>query len=336
MKHRKPNRLKGYDYSQDNLYFVTSCVHDMICCFGDVVVGTGRDLSSNMGRDLSSNMSRDLSSNMSRDLSSNMSRDLSPDAVHNLSSKTYDEPPSKGNDNIGAANTKTDNAGIGNTGTGNAGTGNKGTDNTGTGNAGTGNTGTDNTGTGNAGTDNTGTDNTGTGNTGTGHNLSLREPQMILNEYGKIAEQQWYWLAEQYPYVVLHEFIVMPNHIHGIIEINRNAVGTGCDLSANAKDVNVGTGCDLSGNVNDAAGTGYDLSLPKIKSLSELMGAYKTTVSKQIHLAGYAEFAWQRSFHDHIIRDEKSYERISNYIIDNPKTWDKDKFYNVGTGLTCP
>jgi REP element-mobilizing transposase RayT len=137
----------------------------------------------------------------------------------------------------------------------------------------------------------------------TGHDLSLREPQMILNAYGKIAEQQWYWLAEQYRYIVLHEFIVMPNHMHGIIEINRNAVGTG-----------------------------RDLSLRKIKSLSELMGAYKTTASKHIHLAGYVEFAWQRSFHDHIIRDEKSYERISNYIIDNPKTWDKDKFFNVGTG----
>jgi REP element-mobilizing transposase RayT len=153
--------------------------------------------------------------------------------------------------------------------------------------------------------------NTGTGHdlsiddsdTGTGRDLSLREPQMILNAYGKIAEQQWYWLAEQYRYIVLHEFIVMPNHMHGIIEINRNA-----------------------------AGTGRDLSLRKIKSLSELMGAYKTTASKHIHLAGYVEFAWQRSFHDHIIRDEKSYERISNYIIDNPKTWDKDKFFNVGTG----
>jgi hypothetical protein len=52
MKHRKPNRLKGYDYSQDNLYFVTSCVHDMVCCFGVVVVGTGRDLSSNTGVEL--------------------------------------------------------------------------------------------------------------------------------------------------------------------------------------------------------------------------------------------------------------------------------------------
>ncbi len=42
MKQRKSNRLKGYDYSKDNLYFVTSCVHDMFCCFGDIVVRTGR------------------------------------------------------------------------------------------------------------------------------------------------------------------------------------------------------------------------------------------------------------------------------------------------------
>jgi putative transposase len=202
MKHRKPNRLHGYDYSEDNLYFVTSCVHDMVCCFGDVVVGTGCDLSTNAGRDLPTNA----------------------------------------------------------------------------------------------------------GDAGRGRALSLREPQMILNGYGEIAEKQWYWLAEQYPYVVLHEFIAMPNHIHGIIEINRNGVGTGRDLSGNA-----------DGNY---IRTGRDLSLRKIKSLSELMGAYKTTVSKEIRLAGYMEFAWQRSFHDHIIRDGKSYERISNYII--------DKSQNVG------
>jgi hypothetical protein len=52
MKERKPNRLQGYDYSSDNLYFVTSCVHNRICCFGEIVsdnpassVRTGRDLS---------------------------------------------------------------------------------------------------------------------------------------------------------------------------------------------------------------------------------------------------------------------------------------------------
>ena len=54
---------------------------------------------------------------------------------------------------------------------------------------------------------------------------------------GTIAEKQWYWLQEQYPYIVLHAFVVMPNHIHGIIEINRNIVGTGRDLSLRNGDI---------------------------------------------------------------------------------------------------
>ncbi|MDQ6761880.1 MAG: hypothetical protein M3015_04535 [Bacteroidota bacterium] len=258
MKHRKPNRLKGFDYSQDNLYFVTSCAHNRVCCFGEIVVGTGRDLSNNgdhvvgTGRD-----------------------------------------PSNDNDNVAGP----------------------------------------------------GRDPSYNGNN------DKYESIMVLNDYGKIANEQWYWLAQQYPYIILHEFIVMPNHIHGIIEINRG-VGTGRDLSNGGGNL-VGTGRDLShgdknndgtligrdsfnndndnGTDNDnVTGTGRDLSLPesKIKSLSELMGAYKTTVSKKIHLEGYAEFAWQRSFHDHIIRDEQSYERIASYIINNANSWKQDKFFN--------
>ena len=128
--------------------------------------------------------------------------------------------------------------------------------------------------------------------------------RMELNNYGKIAEKQWYWLGEQYPYIILHAFVVMPNHIHGIIEINRGQIPI------------------------------------KIKSLSELMGAYKTTVSKQIHLSDgirtdrsqpvpATTFAWHRSFHEHIIRNEKSFETISDYIINNPLRWKQDKFYNL-------
>lgn len=124
---------------------------------------------------------------------------------------------------------------------------------------------------------------------------------MQLNPLGAIAQNQWTWLAEQYSYVILHAFVVMPNHIHGIIEINSGNVGTGRDLS-------------LQGGV-------------KIKSLSELMGAYKTTVSKQIHKIGFTDFAWQRSFHDHIIRNEKSLYSIMEYIKNNPLKWEEDKFY---------
>lgn len=65
----------------------------------------------------------------------------------------------------------------------------------------------------------------------------------------------------------------------------------------------------------------------KIKSLSELMGAYKTTASKKIHLAGDPAFAWHRSFYDHIIRDVRGYHNISAYIENNPAQWKVDRFF---------
>ena len=64
---------------------------------------------------------------------------------------------------------------------------------------------------------------------------------------------------------------------------------------------------------------------PKSGSVSRVIGSYKSAVSKYAHKLGF-EFEWQSRFHDHIIRDVMEYNRISNYIIDNPKKWDNDKF----------
>src|SRR3989339_1438161 len=85
--------------------------------------------------------------------------------------------------------------------------------------------------------------------------------QMQLNEYGEICHEQIEWLANQYQYIEIHNFVVMPNHVHILFEINRDFVAT-----------------------NDV-GTGRDLSLReiKIKSISSLIGALKTTISKKIH-----------------------------------------------------
>jgi len=152
---------------------------------------------------------------------------------------------------------------------------------------------------------------------------------MQLNEYGKLAWKQWEWLAEQYPYVVLHAFVVMPDHVHGIIEINRDHIdGSDRDLTQMEKceyDVHGGSGRDLT--LQDDR----DMTLPdgkriKIKSLSELIGAYKTTVSKQIHLLGYTKFAWQRSFHDRIIHHEQEYIHDTEYILSNPSNWNLKKY----------
>ncbi|MGE5424896.1 MAG: transposase [Syntrophothermus sp.] len=108
---------------------------------------------------------------------------------------------------------------------------------------------------------------------------------MILNDLGKIVEQQWYWLGKQYSYLILHEFIIMPDHLHVILEIR-------------AKNHH-----------------------QKIKPLPEIMGAFKMTASKLIHLAGYPEFKWHRSYHAIIIRDTSALPRIAQYIRDNPKKW---------------
>ncbi|WP_179317537.1 transposase [Winogradskyella undariae] len=183
MKDRKRNRMKGYDYSRDNLYFVTICVDGMVCCLGDVVdidgVGTSRDLS----------VHRDLSAN-----------------------SDFKNIPQK---------------------------------------------------------------------------------RMQLNKYGKIVETQLNWLQERYDYVVVHAKIVMPNHVHAVLEIDRSLV-------------------------SDKA--------VKIKSLSGLVGAFKTTSSKLIHRADFMEYKWKRSFHDHIIKNDKSYQNIVNYIHHNPEKWEDDTF----------
>lgn len=142
----------------------------------------------------------------------------------------------------------------------------------------------------------------------------ILQGKLFLNEFGKIAENQIFWLEKQFPYFVLHNFVVMPNHIHLLFGING--------------DFNKNDGVEIFVEFR----TSHDLSLRndeqiKIKSVSSLIGAYKTTVSKKIHEFGYVNFIWQRSFHDHIVRTEERYHQIKNYITTNPENWNKNKFY---------
>ena len=206
MKNRKRNRMKGFDYSSNNIYFVTICVQNRECCFG--YVGTGRDLSVHHPNE-------------------NHPNENHPNENH-PNGNDSNENDSNGNDSN--ENIKNDFSGI----------------------------------------------------------------KMNLNEYGMIVDEQIIWLEKQYPYAVIHNYAVMPNHVHIILEVD----------SLKVKDCTI-----------------------KIKSLSSLIGAFKTTSSKIIHKKGLETFAWQRSFHDHIIRNEKAYDTIFNYIDLNPQKWYQDCFY---------
>ena len=135
---------------------------------------------------------------------------------------------------------------------------------------------------------------------------------MILNDCGKIVYDQWVWLSHQYEYVFLDEFVVMPNHFHGILIINNPNV------------------CVEAGRDQPNKRTSHDMSLQKnrkIKPLSQLIGAFKTTSSKQIrNKLGLSNSQWQRSFYDHIIRDEQSLLRIREDIKNNRVKWHLDKY----------
>jgi putative transposase len=110
----------------------------------------------------------------------------------------------------------------------------------------------------------------------------------------------------------------MPDHFHAIVKIvhtesGNNTVGTGCDI--------VGTGRDLSLQCNNPVQNNNNLSPRKYKPLDQIIGAFKTTSSKLIHQSGYNDYAWQRSYYDHIVRDTVSLNRIRQYIIDNLINW---------------
>jgi len=133
------------------------------------------------------------------------------------------------------------------------------------------------------------------------------ENRMILNKFGLIIQKQWLWLFDQYKYLLCSEFQIMPNHFHAILSIDKYCL-------LNTADGTVAT-------------VPYDPDF-KIKSLSQIIGAFKTTSSKIIHNDGFLEFKWQKSYYDHIIRNQNDFERIRDYIINNPLNWSTDKFHN--------
>ena len=131
-----------------------------------------------------------------------------------------------------------------------------------------------------------------------------------LNDLGLVAEKYWKNISNVYNDVVLDKFVIMPNHVHGIIQV----VGTGqCPVRTRNE---IGQ-CPVRTDNNNPYRYG---------KLSKIINGYKNIVTKEIRSSsGENEFAWQRSFYDEIIRNENSLQRIRKYIIENPKNFLKSK-----------
>jgi putative transposase len=135
-----------------------------------------------------------------------------------------------------------------------------------------------------------------------------------LNKYGRIAEKEWTKTSEIRPNIRLDEFVIMPNHMHGIIEINEIADG---------RDT-----MHCKGTMHRAP-TVEQFGKPTSNTIPTIIRGYKSSVTKQINILRNQPGVpvWQRNYYEHIIRNEKSYYQISEYIQTNPLKWQDDQYY---------
>lgn len=144
------------------------------------------------------------------------------------------------------------------------------------------------------------------------------DDKVQLSEIGKIVEQRWYKIPEFFQMVILHEYVTMPEHTHGIIEIaNENLNSTNYEIE------------DLF-QLRSWADNFLDEGKVEFKSPSKTIGSFvrgfKFGVMNDVkELKGQSTKIFQRDYYEEIIKDYQSFQNMTRYIKDNPKNYKKDK-----------
>ncbi|WP_338763058.1 transposase [Bernardetia sp. ABR2-2B] len=249
------HRLKGWDYSSEAIYFITFCVQDFECLFGDVIVD--------------SHHRANLENNANPKNNEIQNNEIRDNETHDGASvRIYDE-----------------------------------------------------------------------------------SARMNLNPFGKIVEEEILKSIEIRNNWIFHEWVVMPNHVHMLIEIefnDNNTVQTHRGKSQNKNntihnntihddtihDNTIHDGAIHDGAIHDGAihdgaiHDGESLLHRQPNSISSFIGIFKTVVTKQINELRNTkgERIWQRNYHDHIVRNYRSFQKIANYVDQNPQRWYEDRF----------
>ena len=135
--------------------------------------------------------------------------------------------------------------------------------------------------------------------------------EMLLSDCGKIAEECWCAIPEHFPNVELGAYVIMPNHMHGIVIIQDN----------------------LNSYVGAQHAAPLQHNVPP-HSLGAIIRSFKSAVTKQINEINNTSgmSIWQRNYYEHIIRDADDYNRVHLYIESNPLHWQTDEENPVKIG----
>ena len=126
--------------------------------------------------------------------------------------------------------------------------------------------------------------------------------EMILNETGEVAHKCWKGIPQHFPHVMIDEYIIMPNHVHGILVIKGGIVG--------AKNFS-------PSKIGAPRGTS--------KTIGSVIRGFKIGVTKWARQNTSVEHVWQRNYYEHVIRNEEELNLVRKYIINNPKCWEMDR-----------
>ena len=134
---------------------------------------------------------------------------------------------------------------------------------------------------------------------------NIADGQMRLNQLGLATKDCWLEIPAHFPHVALDEYVIMPNHVHGILWI-----------VTEAEDYNL-----ASGNLSVRSRPAFH---SPSRSLGSVLRGFKIGVTRWARAHSSIHQVWQRSYYEHIIRNDASLNRIRRYILDNPANWEHD------------
>ncbi|OQA16740.1 MAG: hypothetical protein BWY63_02644 [Chloroflexi bacterium ADurb.Bin360] len=154
---------------------------------------------------------------------------------------------------------------------------------------------------------------------------------MRLNEVGTMVQSVWQSMPDRFPSVIIDVYVIMPNHFHAIVIIDETV---GATLVVAQADVATSEGAEPGPALADVAQNGSGTT----PGLGNIVGAFKSITTVEyisgVRTLGWQPFErriWQRNYWEHIIRNEESYARIADYIVNNPANWKTDQLYPDAT-----
>jgi putative transposase len=159
---------------------------------------------------------------------------------------------------------------------------------------------------------------------------------MLLNNLGSAAEECWLEIPKHFPDSVLHAHVVMPNHMHGIIEIQTPVVEGQGGVRAQDFEPLRKSGAYEPGSEGfpplpeqpPCPGRRHKFQKTIPRSIGSIIRGYKVGVTKWVRNNTDIHTIWQRNYYEHVIRDENAYKAITEYIHNNPAKWKDDRFHS--------